>query len=116
MNFLSCHELTEKRNSTVILKCQYCLVNYYLEKGFVIIKYKYKQVISVLNNVKLIFHAIDKQKNRLFYGEHHSNFLSIKHHKEIEHSFNLHFFTNRNYITINKIVWMNCLINTVFPY
>ena len=38
MKLMSCHLLTEKQNSTVILNCRSCLVNYYLVKGFVIIK------------------------------------------------------------------------------
>ena len=37
-------------------------MNYYLEKGFVIIKHNSKQLGSFPNYVKLRIHAIDKQK------------------------------------------------------
>ena len=38
MNLVSCHGLTEKTNSTVILNCLSSLVNNYLSKGFLSLK------------------------------------------------------------------------------
>ena len=55
MNLVSCHGFMEKQNSTVILVCQYCLVNYYLEKSFVILEHNSKQLSSVTNDAKLKF-------------------------------------------------------------
>ena len=81
MNLVSCHGLMKKPNSTVILNCQYRLVNYYLSEGFIIIRHSSKQLGSVLNDVKLIIHAVNKQRNKFCYGVHHSNLLSSKHHK-----------------------------------
>ena len=60
MNLVYFHGIMEKPNSTVILNFQSCLVNYYLEKGFVFIKHNYKQLISLPNDVKLRINAIDK--------------------------------------------------------
>ena len=54
MNLVSCHELMNKPNSTIILVCRSSLVNYYLEKGFVIIEHNPNKLSSVLNDVKLI--------------------------------------------------------------
>ena len=54
--------MNEEKNSTVTLVCISHLVSYYLEKGFVIIYHNSKQLISVPNDVKLIIHAINKQK------------------------------------------------------
>ena len=62
MNLISCHGFRKKTVPTVILVCQSRLVNYYLAKGFVILEHNYKQLSSVPNDVKLIIHAIDKQK------------------------------------------------------
>ena len=62
MNLIYCHELMKNINSTVVLVCQYRLVNYYLEKGFVILEHNYKQLSSVPNDVKLGIHAINKRK------------------------------------------------------
>ena len=61
INLITCHGLMKKPNSTVILVCQYVLVNYYLAKVFVILEHKSKQWSSVPNDVKLIIHAINKQ-------------------------------------------------------
>ena len=52
----------KKPNSNVILVCLSCLVNYYLEKGFVIIEHNSKQFSSFPNDVKLIINAINNQK------------------------------------------------------
>ena len=41
---------------------KYILVNYYLEKGFFIIKNNSNQLSSVPNDAKLIIHAIGQQK------------------------------------------------------
>ena len=38
MNLVSYHGFIEKPNSTVILNCQYCLVNKYLAKGFLLLQ------------------------------------------------------------------------------
>ena len=54
------HGFMEKPNSTVILNCQSRLVNNYLEKGIIIIEKNSKQLISLLNDVKLIINEIDK--------------------------------------------------------
>ena len=62
MNLVYCHGCIKKSNSTVILVCRSCLVHFYLAKGFVILEHNYKQLSSVPNDVKLIIHAIDKQK------------------------------------------------------
>ena len=59
MNLISWHGFTKKKNSTVMLVCRYCLVNYYLSKGFVIFEHNSKQLISVTNGLKLIIHAIN---------------------------------------------------------
>ena len=62
MNLISCHGFMKNKNSTVVLVCLYQLVNYHLLKGFVIIEYNSKHLISVPNEVKQRIHAIDKQK------------------------------------------------------
>ena len=62
INLVSCYGFMEEPNSTVILNFQSCLVNYYLEKCFVIIKHNSKQLHSVPNDVKLRIHAINQQK------------------------------------------------------
>ena len=51
-----------KPNSTAILVCWCRLVNYYLSKGFVIIEHNYTQLSSVWNDLRLMIHAIYKQK------------------------------------------------------
>ena len=71
MYLVSCHGFTKKPNSTVILNLQSCLVNYHLEKGFIIIKHNSKQLSSALNDVKLRIHAIDKQKQILLWRAPH---------------------------------------------
>ena len=86
MNLVYCHGCIKKSNSTVILVCRSCLVHLYLAKGFVILEHNYKQLSSVPNDVKLIICDINKQKNRLFYGVLHINFLCNKHHTEIPDS------------------------------
>ena len=50
----------EKPDSNVILNCRYSLVNNYLAKGFVIFENNSKQLSSLLNDVKLRIHVIDK--------------------------------------------------------
>ena len=70
----------EKPNSTDILNFQYCLVNYYVAKCYVVIKHTSKQLSSLPNDVKLRIHAID-QLEIDFVMEKCSNFLSSKHHK-----------------------------------
>ena len=77
---------SRRKNSTVILVCRSCLMNYYLEKGFVSIEYNAKQLSSVPNDTKLRINGINKQKKRLWYGVLHSNLLCSRHHKEIVHS------------------------------
>ena len=81
MNLISCHVFTKKPNSTVILVCHSRLVNYYLLKGFVINEHNYKQLIIFTNDVKLIIHAINKQKT-----DHvmacHTTISSVKNHKQ----------------------------------
>ena len=62
MNLVSYHGFMKKPNSTVILNFWYILVNYYLAKGFAVLGKKSKQLSSFHNDVKLIIHAIDKQK------------------------------------------------------
>ena len=52
----------ERPNSTFILNFRYRLVNNYLEKGFFIIAKNSNQLSSLLNDVKLIIHEIDKLK------------------------------------------------------
>ena len=52
----------EKNNSTVIFNCRSCLVNNYLEKGFIIIANNSNKLSILLNDVKLIIHAIDKRE------------------------------------------------------
>ena len=65
MDLVSCHGFMKKPNSTVILNLKYCLVNYYFEKGLIIIKHNSKQLSSALNDVKLIIHVVDKKKKIL---------------------------------------------------
>ena len=60
MNLISCHGFTKQTNSTVILAYRYCLVNYYLEKGYVILEHNSKHLSSVPNDVKLRVHVINK--------------------------------------------------------
>ena len=54
---------------------------YYLEKGFLILEHTSKHLIIVPNDVKLIIHATDNQKNRLFYGVIRKKSLCSKHIK-----------------------------------
>ena len=49
MNLVSCHEFMEKPNSTVILNCRSCMVNFYLAKCFVIMKHNSNKLSSLLN-------------------------------------------------------------------
>ena len=70
MNLVSCHGFMKKPNSTVILNLQSYLVNYYFEKGLIIIKHNYIQLSSALNDVKLRIHAIDKKKIILWRAPH----------------------------------------------
>ena len=60
VNLVYCHVFVKESNSPVVLLCQYCLVDYYLSKGFVILEHGSKQLSSVLNDVKLVIQAIDK--------------------------------------------------------
>ena len=58
LNLLSCNGFMKKTGSTVILNCQYRLVNNYLAKVFYIIE-KYSNKLSMLpNNVKLGIYVI----------------------------------------------------------
>ena len=63
MNIISCHIFTKKINPTVILLFHTRLVEYYLEKGFIIIQYNSKNLSSVPNKEKQITHAINIQKS-----------------------------------------------------
>ena len=116
INLVSCHEFMKKTNSTVILVCQYRLVNYYLEKNNFIIEHKSKQLSSVTNDVKLRIHEVDKQETDYVMActtEIYSlaNTINILHIQSP-----LCFIYQKNYILINKRLWMNCFINTIFPY
>ena len=62
MNLLSYHVLMKKPTLTVVLICRSRLVDYYLEKGFVINEHNSNQLSSVPNDAKLIVHAINEQK------------------------------------------------------
>ena len=62
INIISCHGFMKNTNLTVVLVCRSWLVNYYLEKGFIILEHNSKHSISVLNDAKQIIHDIDKQK------------------------------------------------------
>ena len=59
MKLILCHVFTKDKNSTVILLCCNQLVEYYLEKGFVILVQKSNNLISVSNEAKQRIHAID---------------------------------------------------------
>ena len=59
MKLISCHGFTKDRNSTVTLLFCTSLVEYYLSKGFVIIKLNSKNLSSVPNEAKQRIHAID---------------------------------------------------------
>ena len=53
----------EQNKPTVILLCRNRLVEYYLEKGFIIIQHNYKNLSSVPNKSKQIIHAINTHKS-----------------------------------------------------
>ena len=56
----------EDQNSTVVLVFRSRLVNHYLEKCFVILEQKSKNLSSVLNEAKQTTNAICIQKNVLW--------------------------------------------------
>ena len=62
MDLIPCHWFTKNTNSTVILVLYRQLVNYYLEKGFVIIEHNSKHLSSVPKEANQIIHAINIQK------------------------------------------------------
>ena len=56
----------KKPNLTVILNCQYCLVNNYLEKGFYVIEQESKQLSILPNNAKLGIYVIEELETDLY--------------------------------------------------
>ena len=52
----------KKTKSTFILSCRSRLVEYFLEKGFLIIQHKSKQLSSITNEARQIIHDIHIQK------------------------------------------------------
>ena len=64
----------KKRNLTVILVFRSWMVNYHLEKGLVIIEKESQKLSILLNDVKLIIHAID-QLETYFVVEKSQQFL-----------------------------------------
>ena len=60
LNLVSCHGLTKKPDSTVILNLRSCLEINYLEKGFFIIENDSKQKNMLPNDVKLKINVIDQ--------------------------------------------------------
>ena len=55
----------EEKNSTVIILCCTWLVEYYLEKGFVILKHNSNNLSSVHNEAKQGIHVINMHKSDL---------------------------------------------------
>ena len=54
---------SRRKKSTFILLCRTWLVEYYLEKWFVIIEQISKKLISVPNKAEQITHVINKHKS-----------------------------------------------------
>ena len=97
MNLISCHGFVKKKNSTLVLVCQYCLVDYYLAKVLVIIEHNSKQLSSVSNNVKLRIHAINKQKKD-YVMACYTEISSLENTINKSHILsNLHYFTQQNF-------------------
>ena len=94
LNLVSCHRFTKKPNTILILNCQSRLVNKYLAKLLFIIKMESKQLKSLPNDVKLIIYVIDQLEKDFIMAE--KNTLSL---------FSI-LFTNKNYIKINKRIYM----------
>ena len=63
MNLISYHGFTKKKNPTVILLFCTWLVEYYLEKGFVIIEHNSKKLRSEPNEEKQRIHAINMHQS-----------------------------------------------------
>ena len=115
INLVPCHIFTEKPNSTVILNCPSCLVNYYLAKR-IIIKKNSKKLSSVPNDLKLRIHVIDKQKTD-FVTAKTTEISSVENIiKKLHIQSDFHLFYKKNYIMIKKRKWINFLMNTIFPY
>ena len=62
MNLISCHGFMKELNSTVIILCRTRLVEYYLEKEFVILEYNSENLSSVSNEEKQRIYAINMHK------------------------------------------------------
>ena len=84
-------------------------------KRFFIIKHKSKHLINVPNDVRLIIHAIYKQKPG-FLMECSTAISSVANTIDKLHiQSDLHFFHKNNSIVMKQL-WMNCFINSIFPY
>ena len=116
LNLVSCHGFAEKPNSTVILNFQYLLVNNYLEKGFFTIVNNSKKLSSIMNDVKLRIHAIDKLETCFVMAKNTAFSLVSNTIKKLYIQSDLHFIYKKTSIIINNMKTMIFFINTIFPY
>ena len=63
INLILCHVFTKKKKSTIVLLRHTQLVEYYLEKGLVILLHNYKNLSSLPNEAKQIILVINIHKS-----------------------------------------------------
>ena len=115
-NLVSCHGFMEKPNSNVILNFQSRLVNNYLAKGFFIIEKNSKQLIILLNDVKLRVHAIE-QLETYFVTAKNTEISSVENTiNKLHIQSDFHFIYKKN-LYYNKQGEIDTLfMNTMFTY
>ena len=92
------------------------MVYYCLLKGFVIIKNNSNQLSSAANDVKLRIHVIDQPKTDLVMEKTTAISSVVNTINKFHILSDLHFVCKNNSIMIKKIIWINFLMNTIFPY
>ena len=92
------------------------MVNYYLEKGFIIIEHISKHLISVPNELKQIIHGINKQKKD-YVMECYTLISSVANTlNKLNIQSNFHTSYEHNFYHDKRDKFDNVLINTIFPY